>query len=143
MLRFVILAAICLLAPTPILAQDAPPSAHARPQARQLPFQGQEARINQVTIAHLQRCWRSTADLGPHISVTLAFTLNEDGSLAGQPRVLHPRGWLTRDQLEGVRRAIEAVRRCDPLPLADDAELAGRYDLWREYQVTFATSTRS
>lgn len=138
MFRFAAFVAVCLMASAEALAQDAPPPAptHARPW--QLTDASIEARIAQVVRTHLQRCWRSTADLGPHVSVTLAFTLNQDGSLASAPQVRSPRGWLTRDQREGARRAVEAVHSCDPFPLASDAELGAHYDIWREQEVTFA-----
>lgn len=137
MFRFAALAAVCLMASAEALAQDAPAAAPAHPRPWQLTDDSIEARIAQGVVRHLQRCWRSTADLGPDVRVTRAFTLNQDGSLAGAPQVRSPRGWLTRDQREGVRRAVEAVRNCDPFPLARDDELPRHYDLWREHEVTF------
>jgi hypothetical protein len=140
MFRITALVAFCLMAPGVVFGQEAPPpeNPHVRRASPYYLDDSIEARVARAVSGHLNRCWRSTADLGPNISVTLALTLNEDGSFSGAPRVLYPRGWLTRTQREAVRRAVEAVNRCEPLPLANDAEFAANYEVWREQEVTFA-----
>lgn len=141
MFRFAALFAVSLMASATAFAQDAPPATQVRPP-RQLRFGPTpiEQAIASAVIRHLQGCWQSTADLGPDISVTVRFALNEDGSIDGAPRVMYPRPWaFSHAEREAVRRALEAVRRCDPFPLADDPELAAHYDAWRQQEVTFAS----
>lgn len=99
-----------------------------------------ESRATALVNARLRTCWRSTDDLPEpeRLLVTVAFQLNRNGSLNGQPNVVSPRNY-TFDPImnEAVNRAMRAVRVCDLSALADDPVVGPHYDIWRDQEVTF------
>jgi len=100
-----------------------------------------EGRIATIVRSELQRCWRTVADMQDpeRLRVTLAFRLNRDGSLNGQPRVVSPTNYTFDPQMaEAVNRALRAVRTCDPIDRLPEDPIVGEYfDVWREQEVTF------
>jgi hypothetical protein len=100
-----------------------------------------EDRARSLVDRHLQRCWRLPDDLPDpeRLIVTLSFQLNRNGSLNGQPTLVRPRAVSSLDPAmnEAVRRAMSAVRQCDPFPLADDPVVGEHFEIWREQEVTF------
>jgi hypothetical protein len=100
-----------------------------------------EARIASIVRQKLSTCWRTVADMRDpeRLRVTVAFRLNRDGSLNGQPRVLSPSNYtFDPDMHEAVNRAMRAVRTCDPIDrLPDDPVVGEYYDIWRDQEVTF------
>lgn len=82
--------------------------------------------------ARLAECWSPPIGwVDPaEVRVVLLLSLNADGSVNGQPRVLEaPQGQFARQAPES---ALRAVRRCAPYNLP-----AEKYDAWREVKVTF------
>jgi len=100
-----------------------------------------EARIATLVRQELQHCWRTVADMRDpeRLRVTVAFRLNRDGSLNGQPRVLSPANYtFDPDMNEAVNRAMRAVRTCDPYDrLPDDPVVGDHFEVWRDQEVTF------
>jgi hypothetical protein len=91
--------------------------------------------------AQMRRCWRTPSDLPipDRLIVTLQFELNEDGTLRGEPRVIHPRTYEA-DALyrTAVERALRAVRDCAPFPFPEDPILRDHYEAWREVEMRFS-----
>lgn len=100
-----------------------------------------EGRIAAIVQQQLQRCWRTVADMPDpeRLRVTLAFRLNRDGSLNGQPRVVSPSNYTFDPQMnEAVNRALRAVRTCDPLTrLPEDPIVGEHFEIWRDQEVQF------
>lgn len=101
-----------------------------------------EGRIATIVRTKLQTCWRSVEDMRDpeRLRVTLAFRLNRDGSLNGQPRVVSPTGGYTFDpeMNEAVNRALRAVRTCDPIDRLPNDPIVGEYfEIWRDQEVDF------
>jgi hypothetical protein len=99
-----------------------------------------EERAQQIMGRHMRSCWQTPADLPDpdRLIVTLQFSLNEDGTLRGQPRVVQPRSYMfDRPMRTAVERAIRAVRQCSPYPFTADPMLANRYDVWDEFELAF------
>jgi len=100
-----------------------------------------EARVAALVDRHLRRCWRMPDDLPDpdRLVVTLAFQLNRNGTLSGQPRVVSPRNYTFDAPMnEAVNRAMRAVRQCDPYTILTDDPIVGpHFDIWREQEVTF------
>ncbi len=100
-----------------------------------------EARLRALLRRHLMQCWRSPIDLPEpsRLAVTVRFSLNEDGTLSREPRVVAPRrSWFQPHVRTAVDRAVDAVRQCSPYPMATDPFLADRYEMWREVELSFA-----
>ena len=73
--------------------------------------------------------------------VTVAFELNEDGTLRGDPRVVSPRNYLFDPPYRtAIERALHAIRSCAPYPFSDDPILREHYDSWDELEMTFTTA---
>jgi hypothetical protein len=98
------------------------------------------ARASAVARQHLRGCWEAPVDRRPASrSVTVRFSLNEDGSLNGRPELVSPRGyWIDRSLRTAAERALTAVEECAPYPFADDPVLARHYEIWRELEFVFA-----
>lgn len=99
-----------------------------------------ESRASALVNARLRTCWRSTEDLpdAGRLIVVVAFQLNRNGALVGQPTVVSPRNY-TFDPImaEAVNRALRAVRVCDLSQIAEDPVVGPHFDIWREQEVTF------
>ncbi len=83
-----------------------------------------------VALLHQQlyACWAPPA--GAKIIVTVRFTLNEDGSLAGVPTLVKTTaGARSRAVAES---ALLAVQRCAPFKLPADT-----YEVWKDVEVVF------
>ena len=97
---------------------------------------GAAAQLSQTEIdalrGQIQRCWNppvGTSDARDLI-VRVRLTLNQDGSLAGQPMVTD-RGGGSTYQI-AAEAAMRAIRRCAPYTLP-----AAKYEAWRDVEVTF------
>lgn len=105
-----------------------------------------ESRVASLMDRHLRRCWRSNEDMPDpdRLIVTVAFQLDRNGALSGQPRVVSPRNY-TFDQYmnEAVNRALRAVRTCDPYDFLTTDPVVGPYfEVWRDQEVTFGRQQR-
>lgn len=98
---------------------------------------GSAPRLSQNEIdalrARIQQCWNPPAGQADakELVVQVRIQFNQDGSLAGEPRLL-TRGASTYQQVAG-ESALRAIRRCAPytfLPIA-------KYDAWKDVEVTF------
>jgi len=103
-----------------------------------------QARVNSMTVQELNRCWRTVADMEDpeRLVVVVAFRLNRDGSLLGQPRVVRPANTTFDPQMgEAVRRAVSAVLICDQrmsfARIAEDPLVGEHYELWRDHEIEF------
>lgn len=69
--------------------------------------------------AAIEQNWRAPADLPDpaHLVVRVRFEINADGSLAGTPEVVSPRGAIDSSQRTAVENALRAVRLSQPLPV--------------------------
>lgn len=89
----------------------------------------ERAGIDNAVRDQVSQCWSPPVGgvAGENMIVRVKFTLNEDGSLSGQPSV---------DQMGASRAAadaaLRAVRRCSPLKLPAEA-----YDYWRSVDIRF------
>jgi len=123
--RLVVVAAAAL--PLASCLTAAEPAAVA---AGQLQEHGLSRLVAQIT-RQLYGCWTPPARLAnTNVVVTIAFSLDRDGGLAGDP-VVKTRG--SGALFESARdSALKAVRQCTPfhLPVA-------QYDYWREVEVNF------
>lgn len=102
-----------------------------------------EDRARALARAHLRRCWRMPVDLPDpdRLIVTVAFDLNRNGTLNGQPRVTAPRNYAFDPAMRtAVDAALRAVRVCDPYPFPDDPIVGEHYDIWRQTEFTFRPS---
>lgn len=100
-----------------------------------------EEHVVRVLQAEMRRCWRMPTDLPnpDRLVVTLLFELNQDGTLRGAPRIIHPRNYRSdADYRTAVERALRAVRRCAPYPFPEDPIVRDHYEAWREIEMTFA-----
>ncbi len=79
-----------------------------------------------IISSRLRGCWRLPSGGGGSDTpvVTLRWSMNRDGTLAGDPQVERPRG----DALFqlAAEAAIRAVKECTPFPLPQD-----KYTTWR------------
>lgn len=83
----------------------------------------------------IRACWNIpvAAKPGDDLKVRLSFSLNPDGSLAGQPQVLQaPRGDLSQVAAEA---AVRAVAQCGPYTLPAD-----KYAAWKQNTINFDPS---
>ncbi|HYD87042.1 MAG TPA: cell envelope integrity protein TolA [Vitreimonas sp.] len=97
-----------------------------------------EERAAGLLRTHLAQCWRQPDAIDRRTRVTVSFTLDRDGQLMGEPRLLYASG-PHRAQTRALRQsAIDAIRSCGPFPMATDPFLADRYDVWREVEAVFA-----
>lgn len=99
------------------------------------------ARVNALARAHLRRCWRAPLDLPDpdRLVVRVAFDLNRNGTLNGQPRVVSPSTTTFDPEMRvAVDAALRAVRTCDPYPFADDPVVGSHYEVWREIEFEFS-----
>ena len=89
---------------------------------------------NEIAIlkAQLHSCWNPPVGVveAKDLVVTVRFSLNRDGSLAGEPMVVN-RGRNALFQV-AAEAATRAVRRCQPFRLP-----ASKYDAWQEVEVNF------
>jgi TonB C terminal len=76
----------------------------------------------------LQACWNPASGSDP--AVTVILKLKQNGTLDGEPRVVPGSGAAPQDA--AIKRALEAVKRCQPFRLSP-----GTYEGWKEIQVTF------
>jgi colicin import membrane protein len=90
--------------------------------------QADVARIAPLLHQQLYACWIPPA--GANVIVTVRFTLNEDGSLAGMPTLVKTTaGPQSRAVAES---ALLAVRRCAPFKLPADT-----YEFWKDVEAVF------
>ncbi|MBZ9794645.1 cell envelope integrity protein TolA [Mesorhizobium sp. ES1-4] len=87
--------------------------------------------IGDYLMKAVQPCWNMPANTTSVIRVQI--TLNEDGSLAGPPKIVGPLA-PPRDQV--AEAAVRAITRCAPFPGL--ASHVAHYDLWRDIIVTFS-----
>jgi hypothetical protein len=90
--------------------------------------------------AHMRRFWRMPADLPEpeRYIVTVEFSLNRNGTLNGQPRVVSPTSYTFDPYMRrAVQEAVRAVRAGDPYPFPDDPIVGEHYELWRDQVYTF------
>ena len=82
--------------------------------------------------AQLMGCWNPPVGVSEakDLVVTVRFSLNRDGSLAGEPIVLN-RGRNALFQV-AAESATRAVRRCQPFRLP-----ASKYEAWQDVEVNF------
>lgn len=102
-----------------------------------------EDRARALARAHLRRCWRMPIDLPDpdRLIVTVAFDINRNGTLNGQPVVVSPRNYTFDPEMRtAVEAAVRAVRLCDPYPFPDDPVVGEHYDIWRHTEFTFRPS---
>ena len=103
-----------------------------------------ESNLNQKVAAYLSdrldSCWRLPAQEDDEFVVTrVQISLNQDGSLAGPPKVLNP-----APGAEGKRfneSAVRAITHC--APFAGLAAYFDSYQAWREITVNFDTRVMS
>jgi colicin import membrane protein len=98
---------------------------------------GRAAELSQdelaILRAQLERCWAPPAGVADarDLKVDVRIVLNQDGSLAAEPRVTnrlaHPLFTVAADS------ALRAVRRCQPLKTPPVA----KYERWKEIEITF------
>ncbi len=90
----------------------------------------EQARIAQAISRQLKPHWDAPSGLDAEQLVTvLAFRLNEDGSLAGRPRLVQQLGVTPSNRPQAplhVERAIRAVQRAAPFDLPDQY-----YNAWK------------
>jgi colicin import membrane protein len=83
-----------------------------------------------IISSRLRGCWRLPSGGGGTDTpvVTLRWTMNRDGTLAGDPQVERPRG----DALFqlAAEAAIRAVKECAPYPLPADKFATWRTITW-------------
>jgi hypothetical protein len=117
------------------------------------PVERAQQREEQIVVARIQRllkdhillnhCWRSPRDDSENSprtpAVVVRFSLDESGSLAGEPRIMSagPRG-DPRTRL-AIERALQAVHKCSPYPMSTDLIARDYYDLWREIEFMFSS----
>jgi len=97
-------------------------------------------RVRALAQAHFRRCWRMPVDLPDpdRLIVTVQFSLNRNGTLNGQPRVVSPANYTFDAPMRtAVEAALRAVRTCDPYPFADDPVVGDHYEVWRDTEYTF------
>lgn len=97
-------------------------------------------RVRALAQAAFRRCWRMPADLPDpdRLIVTVQFSLNRNGTLNGQPRVISPSNYTFDAPMRtAVEAALRAVRTCDPYPFADDPVVGDHYEVWRDTEYTF------
>lgn len=102
-----------------------------------------EDRVRALAQAHLRRCWRMPVDLPDpdRLVVTVQFTLNRNGTLNGQPRVISPSNYTFDPAMRtAVESALRAIRTCDPYPFPDDPVVGDHYEIWRDTVYTFRPS---
>jgi colicin import membrane protein len=89
---------------------------------------------NEIAIlrAQLYSCWNPPVGVqeAKDLVVTVRFSLNRDGSLAGEPTVLN-RGRNALFQI-AAEAATRAVRRCQPFRLP-----VSKYEAWQDVEVNF------
>ncbi len=78
----------------------------------------------------IQLCWSIPVD--DHSIVRVQFSLNEDGSLAGPPKILSPAP-PTPDKV--AEAAVRAISLCAPFSRL--TSYTAHYDLWRDVVLTF------
>jgi hypothetical protein len=92
------------------------------------PSQDEAARLAVELQRQVLSCWSPP---GVNVSaVTVGFTLNRDGSLAGEPTVVKAAQGAQSQAV--VESALRAVRDCAPFKLP-----AASYESWREVEVHF------
>lgn len=99
-----------------------------------------EMRAGVMLRDHMRRCWRmpTGASDPERLVVAVAFELNTDGSLLGEPRLLSPSAAEGDVEMqEAIESALAAVAACAPYPFSDDAQLRDHYELWREVELVF------
>lgn len=97
-------------------------------------------RVRALARAHFRGCWRAPVDLPDpdRLVVTVQFSLNRNGTLNGQPRVISPTNYTFDAPMRtAVEAALRAVRMCDPYPFADDPVVGDHYEVWRDTEYTF------
>jgi hypothetical protein len=80
---------------------------------------------------HIRKCW-STADGVPPGPMRIFFELRRNGTLAGPPR--HISGAWDGASPPQVRRAIQAIEKCQPYSFLPQSEYA---EGWDKIDVTF------
>jgi colicin import membrane protein len=97
---------------------------------------GTASQLSQTEIdalrGQIQRCWNPPVGVSDarDLIVRVRLTLNQDGSLAGQPMVTDHSG-AGNFQI-AAEAAMRAIRRCAPYTLP-----AAKYEAWRDVEVTF------
>lgn len=94
-----------------------------------------EQRAQALVRQHIDGCWREQR--GSPTIVHALVTLNEDGSLLGQPNFVRIQFGSRREKELAVRRALEAILQCAPFPLAADPALGEHYEMWRQIELVF------
>jgi len=99
-----------------------------------------ENRIRTILRTQMSQCWEMPTDLPEpqRLIVTVAFELNEDGTLRGAPRVVSPRNYRRDAPFRvAVERALRAVRACSPYSFHEDPVLRDHYESWNELEMRF------
>jgi hypothetical protein len=104
-------------------------SATADPQGRTV-ARGDGARFATLIARQLYGCWTPPANVPTTVTATVRFSLNRDGSIAGQPTLVKVTPGARAQA--AAESALRAVRRCAPLHLPAD-----KYELWQEVEVVF------
>lgn len=122
------------LGTSPAIAQLEQP-APAAPSEQRLQDQA-----SALIVRTMNTCWRMPTDLpdSQRLIVTVRFNLRPDGTLESPPQVVSPRNYqFDPNMLEAANRALLAVRRCAPYPMATDQVLKDHYELWHQLEFTF------
>jgi len=127
MKRFVVAAAVLALSGSGAFAAGAEGS------------QADIARLVHQIVRQLHGCWNPPRELAKHpILVTLTFSLNRDGTLAG-PVAVKPTG--SGPVFEAAAQsAVRAVRKCTAAPAGPMRLPAAKYQVWRDIEVNFDPS---
>jgi hypothetical protein len=97
-----------------------------------------QERAGAMLRTHIRSCWEMPRDLAEAQPITVLVSLNEDGTLRRQPRVVSPANAdIDRPTLSSIRSAFRAIRDCAPYPMATDPALASQYNSWRELELVF------
>lgn len=90
------------------------------------------SRINAMVIEQVRQCWSPPigAQGSSDLAVIVQFSLAQDGSLTGEPRVMNSSG--NPYFQSAVDSALRAVRRCSPLNLP-----VQYYDHWKFVEINF------
>jgi len=88
--------------------------------------QNEQARLEAMIRQQLYSCWNPKVNM----LVSVSFSLNRDGSLAGDPTVINRAGGA-QFQI-AAEDAVRAVRACSPLRLP-----ASKYEFWQGLIIDF------